>query len=149
MSSHLCKQLTSYSCFSKKKPEVRGDITEEALAETYFGKLVAEKRICLQGIYTTFYLLLYNKFWDTNYVWSFFSIFNKFKAGSQHCENRHHFSHQPGQPVLFTYNPVLFETFFQEAKTGTKRELTSFPSQPENPTGESKRLFNNRSFVPQ
>lgn len=147
MSSHLCKQLTSYSCFSKKKPEVRGDITEEVLAETYFGKPVTEKRICLQGIYTTFYLLLYNKFWDTNYVWFFFQCLTNSKRAHNTVKTDIIF-HTSQDSLYSTYNSVLFDTFFQEAKTGTKRELTSFSSQPENQTGESKRLLNNRSFVP-
>lgn len=52
MSSHLCKPLTSYSLLSKKKPEVRGDITVKALSEMCFGELTAKKIICLQSIYT-------------------------------------------------------------------------------------------------
>lgn len=120
MSSHLCKLLTSYSCLSKKKPEVRGDITEEALSEMCFGKLMAKKRICLRDIYTTFYLLLYNTFWSTNY-----GVLKKYLTKSKRAHNTVKtdiFFHM-SQDSLYSLHTNLYSLglFFKRLKLAQKR----------------------------
>lgn len=124
MSSHLCKPLTSYSCLSKKKPKVRGDITEEALSEMCFGELMAMKRICLQDIYTTFHLLLYSKFWGKNSGGLFQYLSNSKRA--HNTVKTDIFFHTSQDSLYSTFYPVLFETVFQEAETGTKKSLKVF-----------------------
>lgn len=153
MSSHLCKPLTSYSCLPKKKPKVRGDITVEALSEMCFRELTAKKRICLQSIYThNLYLLLDNKLWGTNYSllgFGFFFNTQQIQRGLTTLWKQTSFLTPARTACTLYILPCTPWDWFSRGWNWHKKELKSFPSQPENQTGESKRLFNNRSFVSQ
>lgn len=89
-----------------------------------FGKFMAKKRICLQGIYTPFYLLLYNKFWDTNYEAVFQYLTNPKRA--QNTVKTDIFFHTSQDSQYSLHTTLYSESVCQEAETGTKKSLKVF-----------------------